>query len=137
MRWSFRGPPRTLKTKAAREVDCSEQKPFEAVFLPIKEELTYELPADGDVCVKQEPITEELNELAAREVDCSEQKPFEVVFLPIKEELTNELPADGDVCVKQEPITEELNELCSCTGLCQQVKEEITIEEHPAAPGSM
>ncbi|XP_063232434.1 uncharacterized protein LOC134536595 isoform X5 [Bacillus rossius redtenbacheri] len=72
--------------------------------------------------------------IAAHEVDCSEQNSCDIVFPPIKEELTYVLPADGDVCVKQEPITEELNELCSCTGLCQQVKEEITIEEHPAAP---
>ncbi|XP_063232466.1 uncharacterized protein LOC134536607 isoform X8 [Bacillus rossius redtenbacheri] len=99
------------------------------------------IPADGDICVKQEPselsfppIKEELDEEAAREVDCSEQKPCDMAFPPIKEEVTHELPADGDVCVKQEPITEELNKLCSCTGLCQQVKEEITIEEHPAAP---
>ncbi|XP_063240741.1 uncharacterized protein LOC134541306 isoform X4 [Bacillus rossius redtenbacheri] len=121
--------------------------------------------ANEDLMVKQEPseivfplIKEEsVNELATREVGCSEQKPCQVVFPPIKE-LKNEPPADGGVCVKQEPselgfppIKEELDEPCEDSWqpepgsssasqdytLCkQQVKEEITIEEHPIAAGT-
>ncbi|XP_063240326.1 uncharacterized protein LOC134541096 isoform X4 [Bacillus rossius redtenbacheri] len=86
------------------------------------------------------------------------QEPSEIVFPLIKEELINELPADVDVCVKQEPselgfppIKEELDEPCEDSWqpepgsssasqdytLCkQQVKEEITIEEHPIAAGT-
>ncbi|XP_063240736.1 fibrous sheath CABYR-binding protein-like isoform X22 [Bacillus rossius redtenbacheri] len=139
---------------------CVKQEPSELGFPPIKEELD-EPPADGDVCVKQEPselgfppIKEELDEPPADADLCVKQEPSELGFPPIKEEL-DEPPADGDVCVKQEPselgfppIKEELDEPCEDSWqpepgsssasqdytLCkQQVKEEITIEEHPIA----
>ncbi|XP_063240785.1 zinc finger protein 184-like isoform X1 [Bacillus rossius redtenbacheri] len=92
---------------------------------------------------------------AANEDLMVKQEPSEIVFPLIKEESVNEQPADGDVCVKQEPselgfppIKEELDGPCEDSWqpepgsssasqdytLCkQQVKEEITIEEHPIA----
>ncbi|XP_063240616.1 uncharacterized protein LOC134541259 [Bacillus rossius redtenbacheri] len=151
----------TIAPKAANEDLMVKKEPSEIVFPLIKEELVNELPADGDVCVKQEPselgfppIKEELDEPPADADLCVKQEPSELGFPPIKEEL-DEPPADGDVCVKQEPselgfppIKEELDEPCEDSWqpepgsssasqdytLCkQQVKEEITIEEHPIA----
>ncbi|XP_063232442.1 uncharacterized protein LOC134536598 isoform X2 [Bacillus rossius redtenbacheri] len=106
--------PHTTAQSQYGRVTSSQDLPVSVAVLPTAQVRGAPEPTDGDVCMKQE----------------SSELSF---MLIIKEEL-DKLPADGDVCVKQEPITEELNELCSCTGLCQQVKEEITIEEHPAAP---
>ncbi|XP_063240782.1 uncharacterized protein LOC134541313 isoform X13 [Bacillus rossius redtenbacheri] len=150
-----------MRLNAANEDLMVKQEPSEIVFPLIKEESANKLPANGDVCMKQEPselgfppIKEELDEPPADGDVCVKQEPSELGFPPIKEEL-DEPPADGDVCVKQEPselgfppIKEELDGPCEDSWqpepgsssasqdytLCkQQVKEEITIEEHPIA----
>ncbi|XP_063240783.1 uncharacterized protein LOC134541313 isoform X14 [Bacillus rossius redtenbacheri] len=137
--------------KAANEDLMVKQEPSEIVFPLIKEESANKLPANGDVCMKQEPselgfppIKEELDEPPADGDVCVKQEPSELGFPPIKEELDE--PSSGAgvtwlVVVVQcedswqpEPRSSSASQdytLCK-----QQVKEEITIEEHPIVAGT-
>ncbi|XP_063240781.1 uncharacterized protein LOC134541313 isoform X12 [Bacillus rossius redtenbacheri] len=135
-----------MRLNAANEDLMVKQEPSEIVFPLIKEESANKLPANGDVCMKQEPselgfppIKEELDEPPADGDVCVKQEPSELGFPPIKEELDE--PSSGAgvtwlVVVVQcedswqpEPRSSSASQdytLCK-----QQVKEEITIEEHP------